>query len=634
MCAAPRPHSSPVTRTVRIDQSPRLPLCVLIAIVLTGVAGQAAQASDGQKPDGQKKVLVVYSVRRDTQLAAIGDREFPRLLQEGLRTTPDYYSEYLDAARFPDPQYGAAFNEYLKLKYSGARFDLVVAANKLAFEFIAANRDQLFPVTPIVFFSEDRTTRRIPNSAGLVIEPDHRGTITLARQLQPELQHVFVVLGSSGRDKALGAVLSTQFESFAPGLTFTYMTDQTIEDLERQIANLPERSIVYYALFYQDAEGVNVNPLEYLTRLSGIANRPMYSWVDSAMDRGIVGGSLLTLESQIRALAALALRVLNGERADDIALASANLNVSQVDWRQLQRWGINQYRVPAGTVVKFQEPSPFVRYRPYILGAVALFIAQAALIAGLLLQSSRRRRAEERARSSEGDLRDSYERIRDLSRRLLVAQDDERSRLARELHDDVGQQLTLLALDLGALKRGEDGRNDRVKLSEEALDRTYGIAKSLHDISYRLHPQKLRLLGLVAAIAGIRRDLPKSEINVTFTHENVPAVLPPDLSLCLYRIAQEAVQNAFKHSGAREIAIRLAGDADRLTLTIDDDGVGFDPASARGQGLGLLSMSERLEPFGGALSIRSTPGTGTRVEAVVDFALATAVMPPGIGKPA
>src|SRR5262249_15795777 len=147
-------------------------------------------------------------------------------------------------------------------------------------------------------------------------------------------------------------------------------------------------------------------------------------------------------------VARFAVRVLRGEPADTIPVSTANLNVVQVDWRQLRRWGIGEARVPVGTVIRFREPSLWERYRGYMLGIAALMAAQPGLIRVLRVQGARRRQAETEVRSSQAKLRDSYEHIRDLGRRLLMAQEAERSRIARELHDDVGQQLALLAIDL------------------------------------------------------------------------------------------------------------------------------------------------------------------------------------------
>jgi signal transduction histidine kinase/predicted nucleic acid-binding OB-fold protein len=589
----------------------------LLSIGLLGLLLGPVAAARGEG-NNQKKVLVLYSIRRDTQLAIVGDRELPKLLERGLERKPDVYFEYIDAARFPEATYKAAFGRYFSLKYRGAHFDLVIAFESLAIEFVALQRDDLFADTPVVFVSEDRSVHRIANSAGIVEDTDFRPTVTLATRLQPDTRQVFVVVGNSNHDKDVERMARAQFESVARQLKFTYLSDLTTEELERRLGALPEHSIIYFVLFYQDAAGVNVTPVDYLERLAAIANRPMYSWIDSAMNRGIVGGSLVSLHAQIDAVATLALRVLHGEQADSIPLSAPDLRVSQVDWRQLQRWGISEARAPSGTIINFREASAWVRYKPYILGASALLLAQSALIAGLIVQSVRRRRAEDHARRSESDLRASYERIRDLGARLIAAQEAERSRIARELHDDIVQQVALLGIHLELLARdGHDRQVDVDGLVREALEHVHGIANSIRALSHRLHPARLGLVGLVPALRGLQRELERPDIAITFSYENTPATLPPDLTLCLFRIVQEALQNAVKHSGARQVSVNLSGYSDGLALTIKDNGAGFDVDAAWGKGLGLVSMIERLEVFGGSLKIRATPGNGTRLEITV-----------------
>jgi len=591
-----------------------------LAIGLMPLAAPAAAAAGDD--EAQKRVLVVYSTRRDTQLPTLGDREMPRLLEEALSAKPDYYSEYVDGARFPEAQYQQAFRNYLRLKYRGMRFDLVIASQRLAYELVTSVRDELFRGTPIVFLTQDRSVRRAANSAEIVAEPDYRRTIDLALRLQPDTTQVFVISGSSPRDAALERVARQQFASLQPRLAFTYLTGLETDALELRLSTLPEHAIVFYVIFYQDAAGLNVTPLDYLGRLTQVSNRPVYSWVDSAMNRGIVGGSLLVLESQVRSLASMGARVLRGEAADGIPVSEADLQVDQVDWRQLRRWNIDDARVPAGALVMYREPSRWDRDRNYIIGGVAVLVVETALIGALILQGARRRRAEAKAREAAAELRLSYERIRDLGGRLLGAQDAERSRIARELHDDISQQLTLLSMDLALLSHAQAGcPDDAEKRAHEAHERVVAVATSVHQLSHQLHPARLRLVGLVAALNSLQQEIQSSGHRITFTHERVPEAIAQDLKVCLYRVAQEAVQNAIKYSGAREIFMSLAGAGDALTLIVGDHGAGFDAKASMQRGLGLVSMGERVEAFGGTLRIESAPGAGTRIEATVPLAI-------------
>ena len=255
------------------------------------------------------------------------------------------------------------------------------------------------------------------------------------------------------------------------------------------------------------------------------------------------------------------------------------------------------------------EPSVWDRNKVYILAAAAVLGAQSLLIAGLLLQRRMRRQAEARARGSEVELRGSYGRIRDLAARLLQAQDTERSRVARELHDDVSQQVALLSMNLERLL--DEVPREMESLVGDALNQAQDIARNVHDLSHRLHPMRLRLTGLVAALDTLQRELSRSTPAIAFTHQGVPHDLPSDLTLSLFRVVQEALQNAVKYSRAGTVTVDLRGESDALVLTISDDGVGFDVAAAAGTGLGLISMNERIDAVGGTFDIRSRRGRGT-----------------------
>ena len=286
--------------------------------------------------------------------------------------------------------------------------------------------------------------------------------------------------------------------------------------------------------------------------------------------------------------------------------------------RQLLRWSINESRIPPGTARLFGDAGAWEHYRMYILAGGAFLVLETILIASLLIQASRRRRAEARMSGSEAELRASYDRIRDLGGRLIVAQEAERARIARELHDDVSQEVAVLTMHLDLVRSATRmGQRNAETLVHEALERTHNIAKTVHDISHRLHPARLRLIGLVPAIEGLLRELPKSDTTIAFTHDNVPDTLDPDVALCLFRITQEALQNAIKHSGADRIELHLVADRVQLVMTVADNGVGFDVRAVEQRGIGLISIAERLEPFGGTLTIRSTLGTGTRLEVIL-----------------
>ena len=398
---------------------------VLIAIALEVFM----MAGGAWAQERQKQVLVLYSTRRDAQIVVVGDRELPRILEQGVPMGLDYYSEFIEQARFAQTDYQLAFRDFLKLKYADHHFDAVVAMGDIPLEFLVSTRDTLFSNTPVVYFATSRPTTVIPNSTGLLAPLDLRRTITLATELQPDIRQVFVVSGANESDLEFERVARAQLPSTGSGrLSFSYLSGLPTRDLEDKLRSLPPHSIVYYLVVDSDGSGENFHPLEYLERVAKVANAPVYCWVDSAMDHGTVGGSLKDQLVQTRAIGELALKILQGQSADSIPVSAIDLNVNQVDWRQLRRWGISEARVPAGTLIKFRVASVWDRYRFYVLGAVALLLAQSLLIAGLLVQRARRRQAEEQVRGSQAELRTSYDRIRDLGVRLLNAQESVRAR--------------------------------------------------------------------------------------------------------------------------------------------------------------------------------------------------------------
>ena len=153
-------------------------------------------------------------------------------------------------------------------------------------------------------------------------------------------------------------------------------------------------------------------------------------------------------------------------------------------------------------------------------------------------------------------------------------------------------------------------------LVADSSARAAAVTSSLRDLSHRLHPGHLRLVGLTAALGELQREQSTSQVSVAFSHENVPATLSPDVMLCLYRVAQEAVSNAVKHGRAQHVSLYVRGTPGGVVMTVSDDGVGFDVRAAR-RGLGLLSMGERVEQLGGILRLRSECGRGTQVEVTV-----------------
>lgn len=214
----------------------------------------------------------------------------------------------------------------------------------------------------------------------------------------------------------------------------------------------------------------------------------------------------------------------------------------------------------------------------------------------------------------------SEEALSRASQKLIQAQEQERSRLARELHDDINQRLAMLAVKLEGLKRDLPMPAHQLERHiEEMSEQLADVGKEIQALSHRLHSPKLELMGLANAASSFCKEFSdRRNVEIDFQSENIPRNLEGDLSLCLYRVLQEALQNAAKHSGSRQFRVLLRGGANEIELIVRDSGLGFDPKDAiKGDGLGLTSMRERLKLLDGELSIHFVVKGGTTVQARV-----------------
>ena len=215
--------------------------------------------------------------------------------------------------------------------------------------------------------------------------------------------------------------------------------------------------------------------------------------------------------------------------------------------------------------------------------------------------------------------------LQKVSGQLIEAQEKERSRIARDLHDDICQRLAILSIRIDQANRASSASPGVAKQSLEGIQKDCAeIAADVQSLSHQLHSSKLEYLGIVSAIRGFCEELSKQHrLDIEFSERDVPAQLPKDVSLCLFRVAQEALHNAVKYSGVNRFAVGLCGADGLIELVVSDAGVGFEVEEARkNPGLGLVSMQERIHLVRGSLYVESKPWQGTRIIAVVPLSAA------------
>jgi PAS domain S-box-containing protein len=219
------------------------------------------------------------------------------------------------------------------------------------------------------------------------------------------------------------------------------------------------------------------------------------------------------------------------------------------------------------------------------------------------------------------DQKDAEAALSRLSHRLIEAQEEERTRLARDLHDDFAQRTVGLAMQLHSVAQDLPSHTSEHRRLRQACDLASTLSADIQAVSHRLHSSSLDHLGLVVAAAGFCQELSEQHhLEIAFSHHGIPADMPKDIALCLFRVMQEGVTNAFKHSRSREFHVSLWGGVSEIELIVRDSGIGFDrEGTTNRRGLGLTSMRERLKLVDGHLSIDSTPGRGTTLRARVPF---------------
>ena len=239
------------------------------------------------------------------------------------------------------------------------------------------------------------------------------------------------------------------------------------------------------------------------------------------------------------------------------------------------------------------------------------------IVRGMARDVTDRKRAEKALHQRDMELAEAQ---RGVSRRLIEAQEKERTRIARDLHDDIGQRLALLAIGLEQLQQNaHDLPAETRSRMGELWKQTSEIAADIQSLSHELHSSRLEYLGITAAMRAFCQEFGEQQkVEIDFKTRGLPTPVPPNVSLCLFRVLQEALHNSAKHSGVRRFEVQLWGMSGEIHLTVRDSGSGFDRKAAKeSRGLGLISMEERLKLLKGTLSIESQPQRGTTIHARV-----------------
>ena len=582
-----------------------------------------------------RTVVAVHYDSEDHPANLVIDEAIHRTLASTADLRIDYFAEYLETD--PEPEVAsAALAQYIRQKHRGRRVDLVIAITDSALQFVLRYRDTLFRDAAIVYAGltvPNRTLRSAGQGLAAVVVGDaFARTLRLALELHPSTERVFVIARS--RNPQNVESVRTRLSELSRRVNLTYIDEKSVSGLLGAVKAVPEGSLILYVWHQEEEPGNLRHPDAFAALVARTASVPVYGVSDLYLGTGVVAGVVRNTRDTGLRVGAKALQILRGASARSLPVESMPL-VPMFDWRQIQRWNIDTSRIPPDAQMRFRTPTVWESYGGYITGVAIILVLQLILIAGLLLQRARRRRAEHTIRTREAKLRASYRRIRQLAGQLINAQEVARADIARDLHDDVCQELVGVSMAVESMKRRsgqiQDPQTQHAlsQLEHRALDVVEGVRRLSHD----LHPATLRLLGLDAALKAHCVEVEKRhDVQVSFTVKGDLSHLPPDVALCLFRIAQEALRNGAVHGSARRLAVVLTESDEHVELTVADDGHGFDLEAVRreGTGLGLVSIEERAHAVRGHVHIVTYPKQGTLIRVRVPAPRAAAVVePPG-----
>jgi signal transduction histidine kinase len=364
---------------------------LLTALLFTLATLQAATAES-------KRVMLLHSFGREFKPWS----EYAKTIREELnRQSPwplDITEQSLLTARSSDEDPEGPFVEYLHALFAKRPLDLIVSVGAPAAGFVQRHRQNLFATTPMVFTAVDQ--RRVQysdltaNDAVVAVRIDYLGAIENILQVLPDTRHVAVVVGASPVEQFWRKEIAREVKPLANRIAFTWYNDLSFEDILKHAAKLPPHSAIFWELMSVDAAGVVHEGNRALERLHAVANAPIFSYDESFFGNEIVGGPLLSVLEGSRKTAAVAIRILGGEKASDIQVAPIGYATPKFDWRQMQRWGISESRLPPGSEILFREPTAWEKYRWQIVVTAIVLLLQTALIVGLLNEHRRRRIAE------------------------------------------------------------------------------------------------------------------------------------------------------------------------------------------------------------------------------------------------
>ena len=595
--------------------------CTIFCLIVTS----GAHAAEAARP---KRVLIISTGSRLSPGFALVDRGILEALGKIPSPPIETYAENLDILRFPTERFQRIFTEYLSEKYAEQPPDLIVLVFVGNLGIAGKLLQQLFPGTPVIVagFTEEevRTDQFGPLVSGIAQRVDPRATLELIVRLQPETRRIIVIGGTAEVDRSVFNRAKEAARSFAGRVDFDFWDNRRMAELRQAVSALPPRTAILLSRMFRDGAGQAVISTQAGQSIAEWANVPVYVMTDLALGTGAVGGSVGSIEAFGKRAGELARLILTGSAPTSLPFEVRTDSVPMFDWRALKRWGISESRLPPNSIVLFRPPSLWEEYRWTILGALLIFALQAAMIAGLLLQRMRRRRAEL-------ELQRNREELAHVTRVSTVG--ELTTSVAHELNQPLGAILSnaeaaemFLAAEPPALDEVRDILADIRKddqRASEVIRRMRGLLRK-----HELAPQAIEIneaveevLRLLSIDASTRKVSIKFERAAELPRVWCDPVHFQQVVLNLVLNGMEAMNGL--PAEKREVVVRTGpGDSGTVKVAVADSGHGipvdrlpklFQPfftTKKEGMGMGLSIARTIVEAHHGKIWVENNSETG------------------------
>ncbi len=597
---------------------------LLAAAALTCLlaAGMAVAPARAEQTKAMRNVLILFP--QEGLHAPIPQtiyRNLCSVLDQSSKLEITIFAENLDLYLFPDDDDQKALVSFLEKKYVNTQVDLIIPVASPGLNLALRLREKLFPGTPIVYCAEvmrgEKQLTHRSDVTGTATTLDIAGTVELAQRVRPGLTHVAVVAGTGVTDQYLLALFREAFKAFKLKLDLIDLAGLALDDLLEQVARLPASACILYLFVRRDGHGRLLPSWTVQKMVSQAANVPLFNLIDSTLGYGSVGGRMAQIEAMAVKTGEIAVRILSGESAAAIEPVAISETPAMFDWRQLQRWGIEESALPEGSVVRFKAFSQWERYRWWVIGIFSLVCLQSLFLFILINNLIRRKRAEEEAARTRHNLAHA-------TRISTVAH------LGQSLAHEINQPLAAIRVNAEVASRLAEGEKPDIAEVQAALGdivadskRAQAIIASIRSLVKNTPPALARVeLNQVAADA-LKLVQADAEAKGVAIRLDLQAGLPPvhgdavQLQQVVLNLLLNAVDSVCDRPlPPRSVAVGTTREkGGRVKLCVRDNGPGIDPEAARrlfepffstkleGLGLGLSICRSIAEAHGGSLGL-------------------------------